>query len=200
MKLDDLKKDWQKTINTPTNETNLKEVVAMLEKETTKIDKEIKRRDIIEISIAVLLIPAWLYGLSTTVSLMQTAGYIIAIAACIYIPYRLIKAKHITPKKSNSIRDFLINEKQKVAQQKTLLESIVWWYLAPLASAIVLITLGASVNESGIPQVNTQLATYYGMLALLFIGVYLLNKRSAKKRFGPLLEQIDKRLEELANK
>ncbi len=147
MKLDDLKKDWQQTVNTPTNNENLSEVITMLEKETTKIDKEIKRRDILEISVAILLIPVWIWGLFHAVSSMQTVGYCIALISCIYIPYKLLKAKKVTSSKNSSIRDYLRTEKQKVEQQKKLLESIVWWYIAPLTTAIVLITLGATVDE-----------------------------------------------------
>ncbi|NMP17065.1 hypothetical protein [Thalassotalea sp. Y01] len=198
MKLDDLKKDWQQTI-TASVPDNLDEVITMLEKETKKMDKEVKRRDILEISIAVLLIPVWVYGLFNSVSTMQTIGLCIAILSCVYIPYKLVSAKQITPQKNSSIRDFLLTEKQKVKQQKQLLESIVWWYIAPLTSAILLITLGATVNESGFVQINTHLFFYYGCVVLLVVGVYFLNKRAAKKKFGPLLENIEQRLAELTH-
>ena len=197
MKLDDLKQDWQQHIASTSAPDNLDEVITMLEKETSKIDKEIKRRDIIEISLAVLLIPAWIYSLLHSVSLMQTVGCWVAIVSCVYIPYKLVFAKKVLPKKSNSIKEFLLQERQKLRQQKQLLESIVWWYLAPLTTAIVLITLGASVDESGIPQLGSLLSIYYGLLALLILGVYFLNKRAAKKKFAPLLEKIEQRLAEL---
>jgi len=197
MKLDDLKQDWQETINTPSTENNLTEVIAMLERETTKIDKEIKRRDIIEISIAILLIPVWIYGLFISAGTLQTIGYIVALVACLYIPYRLVNAKKVSAPKDTSITAFLESEKQKVMQQKQLLESIVSWYIAPLATAIVLITLGSTVDASGLPHLSDFLILYYGLLALLIVGVYFLNKRAAKKKFGPLLENIEQRLSEL---
>ena len=82
-------------------------------------------------------------------------------------------------------------------QQKQLLESIVSWYIAPLATAIVLITLGSTVDATGFPHLSDFLIQYYGLLALLIVGVYFLNKRAAKKKFGPLLENIEQRLSEL---
>jgi len=199
MKLDDLKQDWQQTLSSAPTTDNLKEVIKVLEKETTKIDNEIKRRDILEISIAILLIPVWIYGLFNSVSLMQTTGYIIAIVSCCYIPYRLVKAKRITISTDKSIKAFLETEKQKTQQQKQLLESIVWWYIAPLTISIVLITLGATVNGTGMPQLNSILTSYYGFLLLLIVGIYLLNKRAAKKKFAPLLKQIEQRLAELGS-
>jgi len=197
MKLDDLKQDWQKNIEQVSTSENLNEVINMLEKETTKIDKEIKRRDFLEISIAVLLIPVWILGLFISKGSIQTLGYIIAIASCIYIPYKLISAKKITAPKLSNIKTFLESEKQKIAQQKQLLESVVWWYIAPLTISIVLITLGGTVNETGLPSMNDHLFIYYGCLVLLIVGIYFLNKRAAKKKFGPLLTNIEQRLSEI---
>jgi hypothetical protein len=197
MKLDDLKQDWQKNIEQVSAPENLNKVINMLEKETTKIDKEIKRRDFLEISIAVLLIPVWVLGLFISKGSIQTVGYIIAIASCIYIPYKLISAKKVTAPKLSNIKAFLERERQKVSQQKQLLESIVWWYIAPLTLSIVLITLGGTVNEAGIPSMNDHLYFYYGCLVLLIVGIYFLNKRGAKKKFGPLLTNIEQRLTEL---
>ena len=197
MKLDDLKQDWQETIITPSPSDNFDEVITMLEKQTTTIDKEIKRRDILEISIAILLIPVWIYGLFTSAGTMQSAGLILAILSCLYIPYRLLKAKKVTSTQSSNIKVFLETEKQKISQQKRLLESIAAWYIAPLTISIILITLGGTVDPSGMLHLSEPLIQYYGFLALLIVGIYFLNKRAAKKKFGPILEKIEQRLAEL---
>lgn len=197
MKLDDLKQDWQETIVKPSTTDDLAEVITMLEKQTTKVDKEIKRRDILEISIAILLIPVWIYGLFTSAGTIQTAGFVLAILSCCYIPYKLMSAKKVSSPKEASIKTFLENERQKVSQQKQLLESVATWYIAPLTISIILITLGGTVDTSGVPHVNDYLTKYYGFLTLLIVGIYFLNKRAAKKKFGPLLDNIEQRLTEL---
>ena len=199
MQLDDLKQGWREAVVSHASTDDLTEVIANLEKQTTKIDKEIKRRDLLEISIAVLLIPFWIYGLTNTVGIMQTMGLITAIISCIYIPYKLLNARKVSAVKSSSIKDFLIREKQKVEQQKQLLVSIVWWYLAPLTLSIILITLGSTATETSMFTINDYLQKYYFFLALLVVGVYFLNKRAAKKKFTPLLENIEQRLAELKN-
>lgn len=198
MKLDDLKHDWQSAIHSDSTPSDFDKVIDMLEQETTKIDKEIKRRDILEISIALLLIPVWTYGLVTSVSTMQSVGLVIAIISSLYIPYRLISARKVNAQKSDSIKAFLLQERQKLQQQKQMLESIVWWYIGPLTLAILLITLGSNVNEAGLPQVPANMYWYYGSVALLMVGTYLLNKRAAKKKFSPLLDNIEKRLAQIS--
>ena len=197
MKLDELKQGWQESIHNSTEPVDMNEVIAVLEQQTTKIDKQIKRRDILEISIALLLIPFWIYGLFSTAGTIQTLGLILAILSCLYIPYRLVQAKKLTVAKSTDNKSFLEREKQKISQQKELLESVVSWYIAPLTISIVLITIGGTVDDAGIPHLSQFLIIYYGFVALLVVGIYLLNKRAAKKKFGPLLKKIEARLAEL---
>lgn len=197
MKLDDLKQDWHKTIKTEPVSNDFGKVISAIEKETNKIDKEIKRRDFLEISIAILLIPFWIYGLTISVSSMQTIGCVVAIGASFYISYKLLAAKKGTTEKSDNIKEFLLQEKQKLSKQKRLLETVAWWYISPITLAILLITLGSNVNDAGIPQIPSNMYWYYISLVLLVVGVYGLNKRAAKKKFGPLLSNVEKRLSEL---
>lgn len=197
MKLDDLKQDWQEIVDVPADNENLEKVIAMLEHETKKVDKEIKRRDILEITIALMLIPFWVFGLFYSAGIIQSIGLILAILNSIYIPYRLVSAKKINVSKESSIRSYLENEKQKISQQKSLLEGVVSWYIAPITISIILITLGASVDASGIPQLSESLMIYYGFVTILIVAVYFLNKRAVTKKFTPLLSSIDKKLQEL---
>ena len=197
MKLDDLKQNWQQSVVEQPTPENFKEVIAMLATETKKIDQEVKRRDILEISIALLLIPVWIYGIINSASTMQTIGCVLAIFTSLYIPYRLINAKQVSAPKNNSMKEFLINERQKVIQQKALLESVFWWYISPITISVMLITLGANVDEAGVPQISGQMMVYYVFVVLLVIGIYFLNRRTAQKRFAPLLENIEQRLAEV---
>jgi hypothetical protein len=199
MKLDDLKKEWENEVIQVTDKQNLSNVIESLQKETTKLDKSIKRRDYLEISIAFLLIPVWTWKLFYAASLIQTIGLWIAIFACLLIPYKLLKAKQVNALKDDSVLAFLNTEKNKLENQKALLESVTAWYIAPLFTAIILITAGATVDDFGIPHITEQLTIYYGFCVLLVVGIYLLNKRAAKKQYAPLLDKVNNRIQELTN-
>jgi hypothetical protein len=197
MMLDDLKAGWDSEMKKPVKHEQLATVLEILQRETCKLDKSIKRRDILEVSIALLLIPVWSWKLVYSVSLMQSVGLWVAILACLFIPYKLIKAKKVNVQKNDSILSFLLIEKVKLENQKKLLESVALWYILPLMVAIILITAGATVDSLGIPQLTLQLKIYYSFCALLSVGVYLLNKRAAKKRFKPLLDKVNHRIKEI---
>ncbi len=197
MMLDDLKVGWESEMKKPVNHEQLATVLEILKTETGKLDKSIKRRDTLEVSIALLLIPVWSWKLVYSVSLMQSVGLWIAILACLFIPYKLIKAKRVNVQKNNSVLGFLLIEKVKLESQKKLLESVALWYILPLMIAIILITAGATLDSLGIPQLTFQLKIYYSFCALLFVGVYLLNKRAAKKQFKPLLDKVNQHIKEI---
>lgn len=197
MKLDDLKENWQQHVAPSSDTKEVMNMISELAEQASEVDKHVKRRDWIEISIALLLIPVWIYGAFNAVSHLQLIGFIVAIFACFYIPYKLVQAKKTVPPKDDSVVSFLLREQSKVKQQKRLLETVVWWYITPLTSAILLITLGASLNEQGTIVITDFLTIYYCLVVVLIIGAYFINKRAAKKKFAPLLEQIEKRLSEL---
>ncbi len=197
MKLDDLKAGWKTEVAQTNERQDLTNVIKSLEKETSKLDRSVRRRDLLEISISLLLIPVWIWQLFIVTNLMQIIGLWVIILACIFIPYRMIKAKQVEAPIDNSVLAFLMVEKIKLENQNMLLESIAVWYISPLMLGVVLFTVGATVDESGIPQIDEQLAIYYFSCALLAVGVYWLNKRGAQRQFTPVLDKINQRIEEL---
>ncbi len=197
MKFDDLKTGWKTEVEQAGEQQDLTSLVESLEKETNKLDKSVKRRDFMEISIALLLIPVWAWKLFSSASLLQTIGLWVAIIACLYIPYKLLKARQVESAKDDSLLSFLFVEKSKLEKQKQLLESVASWYLGPLTLAIILITAGARVDETGLPQISQQLAFYYLFVAVLYVGIYFMNKTAAKKKFAPLIDKVDQKIREL---
>ncbi|MCW8876115.1 MAG: hypothetical protein OQK04_19535 [Kangiellaceae bacterium] len=197
MKLDDLKRTWTQEVEALDGNQDLGPAIEMLEKETISFDKKIKRRDFIETFAAVICIPAWLYGLAKADHWMEITGLIILLLACIFIPVILWKTRVTETDKLVGIKSFLLNEKAKVKRQISLLSNIVVWYIAPIFSGVMLLTLGANINADGQLQLGTHMWTYYGFVFILSIGIYLLNKQGVKKKFKPILEKIENQLNEL---
>ncbi len=197
MKLDDLKKDWNEKISTTDSKEDIKELSTMLAQKIDTTNQQIKRRDTLEIGIALVLIPVWIIGLFFSVSTLQSIGFIVAIASCIYIPYKMIQAKQVDAPKNNSLREYLLSERQKILMQKQMLESVHWWYLTPLGLSIALISLGANVTESGFPVFTTGKVIYLIFVVVLYVGIYFMNLSASKKKFTPLLENVDNKLEDL---
>ncbi|WP_125557650.1 hypothetical protein [Pseudoalteromonas rubra] len=197
MKLDDLKHNFAQQIETNSSEKKLALQIDELKVKTKKYQRDIKMRDFMEISISLLLIPVWLYGLTISFNWVQSLGCILATLTSLYIPYKLLRARRLSPCKDDSIRAYLRQEQQRLTQQKRLLESIVWWYIAPIFVSVMLITLGANMDDNGVIQLDTHMQLYYLVVLLGMVGIYFWNKRAAEKRFGPLLERVEQQLNEL---
>ncbi|WP_125779340.1 hypothetical protein [Pseudoalteromonas rubra] len=197
MKLDDLKQNFEQQIQSSSSEAKLTLQVDELKAKTKKYQRDIKVRDFMEISISLLLIPVWLYGLSISVNWMQSLGCVLATLTSLYIPYKLLKARRLTPCKDDSLRAYLHQEQQRLAQQKQLLETIVWWYIAPVFVSVMLITLGANMDDEGVIRLESHMQVYYLLVLLGMVGIYFWNKRAAEKRFGPLLTRVEQQLNEL---
>ncbi|WP_448566455.1 hypothetical protein [Thalassotalea ganghwensis] len=198
MKLDDLKSEWQKSIEGTAAPEKITQVIENMIKETNKVERELKRRDILEITIAMFLIPCWGYGLINSSGIIQSLGFIIGILTSVMISYRLIMAKKVEPAVDESQYAFLVMQKQKFVQQKQLLENVFWWYIAPIGLTILLVTLGATVDESGVPRLTEHLTYYYAVVTFFGVGVYFLNKQAVNKKFRPLIENIDRQLANLS--
>ncbi|WP_046006504.1 hypothetical protein [Pseudoalteromonas rubra] len=199
MKLDDLKQNFEQQIQSSSSEAKLTLQVDELKAKTKKYQRDIKVRDFMEISISLLLIPVWLYGLTISVNWMQSLGCVLATLTSLYIPYKLLKARRLTPCKDDSIRAYLHQERQRLAQQKQLLENIVWWYIAPVFVSVMLITLGANMDDEGVIRLALHMQVYYLLVLFGMVGIYFWNKRAAEKRFGPLLTRVEQQLNELSN-
>ncbi len=197
MQLDDLKLAWAEEVKILDNKPEISSAIDALEEETVKLDRDIKRRDVMESLIALCLVPFWIYRMFSYNSMIELTGLIILTLACLFIPYRLRKARHTLPNKLSSIKAFLTLEKQKIQSQMTLLGSVLSWYLAPLYIGIVLVSVGDRVDEAG-AVVITEMLTYYLIFVTIFFGlIWWANIHAVKKKFKPILDRIEKRLAEL---
>jgi len=197
MMFDDLKLDWQNEVAQKNNNTSLAFSSEPLEIEANKIDKLVKRQDIIEITTAILFLPVITYLLLNSENAIQLTGYFIWIYVCIITPYKLVKARMIKVDKDNNMKSYLQAEKQKTIGQLDLLRTFVWWHIIPILVGLILVSAGSTLDETGTLHISFSLKIYYSFCTLGAIGVYFYNKKMAENKFKPLLDKINQRLDEI---
>ncbi len=197
MMFDDLKRDWQNEVAQKNNNTSLAFPSEPLEIEANKIDKLVKRQDIIEITTSTLFLPVITYLLLNSENAIQLTGYFIWIYVCIITPYKLVKARMIKVDKDNNMKSYLQAEKQKTIGQLDLLRTFVWWHIIPILVGLILVSAGSTMDESGALHISFSLKIYYSLCTLGAIGIYFYNKKMAKNKFKPLLDKINQRLDEI---
>lgn len=197
MKLDDLKQAWQQEVKVLDTKPEISQAIDAIEGETKKLDREIKFRDILESIIALALIPVFCYRMFHVHSLTEMAGTIVLTLSCLYIPYKLYKARKHHGSRLTSVKAFLELERDKVKAQMTLLGSVLTWYLLPLLTGIILVSLGVRVDELGHFVFDKVLIGYLSFVFVFFLLIWYVNVRTVRKKFQPILTKIEQRLAEL---
>jgi hypothetical protein len=157
------------------------EILALVQSESRMMEKRIRRRDTRELIGAIigglLIAPGIFRG-----PVLARVGAAVMVAGLAFISLRLTRARHVgAPPASDlslSVVDALRAELRRVETQIALLESVLWWYIAPVAAGAVMIVAG---NR------GTSLFTfgYAIVVALIAWALVVLNARAARRTLRP---------------
>mgnify|MGYP003441313432 CR=1 FL=1 len=197
MELDQLKNQWRKEMEMTS--TSKMPSFEELKHKVVKLDRSIYFRDFGEISVAALMIAVLSYRLLAhqIMGTLTQIGTGFLILTCVFIIYKLLKTRLPSGNDDWIISSRITSEITKLEKQIQLTSNILPWYLMPIFISIVLITLGAEHERTGSYFPNTFLVYYYMCCVLLGGVIYWLNLRVAKKKFGPILDELRKLQKEL---
>jgi hypothetical protein len=102
------------------------------------------------------------------------------------------------PVLNDPLKACLQSSRSEVSHQIRLLQSVLWWYLLPLAAGLGIWTANALLRtiHSGAASLSSW-AIYLGICLLLFVGVYWLNQFAVRKYLQPRLQELDALLADL---
>jgi len=169
------------------------DILALVQSESRRLDRRIRRRDARELIAAaiggLLIAPGMFRG-----PLLSRIGAAIVICGLVVIAVRLARARNIDSAASDaslSVVAALEAELRRVDAQIALLESVLWWYVAPVLAGAFMIVAG-SLGAS-------RITLAYGVAVMLLAwGIVALNARAARRVLHPrraelraLLAQFD---------
>lgn len=185
-----IQKIWK--AGSASEQTGEVKVLKELDGTIRKLEGGIKRRDRLEIIIALLAIPIFIYIFFINENSLTKLGSLIMIAYCLLVIYQLRNVKkHRKPfDPLSTIKNQLINMRHYLSKEKSLLDSVLYWYLLPPFIGIFLITIG---NGNPIASISIQMS----VIAILYYYIYRLNKKAVRNRFNPLIQDLDLAIQEL---
>ncbi len=168
------------------------EVLELVLKRSAQLRRVIRRRDLRETIAAgvglLLLTPVLVLG-----PWLARAGVLLIAAGCALIVVRLGRARRLpAPRPEWPLAEALGAERTRIAAQIRLLETVLWWYIAPLAVGPVLIAFGLS----GPSRFTLGYALFTAAVAA---GIYGLNRWAIAKDLGPRQAELDDLLARLEN-
>ena len=162
------------------------EILALVHTRTRRFRRQIRFRDWRELVasgvVAVMIAPAALRG-----PVVSRIGAVVILAGIVLVAYRLwragrlLKASAFDP--ALPVAAALRAELAQVDAQITLLDSVGWWYVAPLLGGSIILVAGG--------RATVAFAAGYALFAaVLGWGIIALNRRAVRRTLGPRREEI----------
>ncbi len=194
MSFDELQKAWQQQDAAGQVTIESDALLRLVRRNHKTMEGILFRRDFIEVAIALILIPVWIW-LGEKGGLLWTWYLVIPgllwIAGFFIVDRRNQGKKR--PQPGDSLRESVEQSLAQIRHQIYLLKNILWWYLMPVALPLAIFTLHKSWLDYEIWGMANELI-FFG---LVFWGIYELNQWAVKKNLKPQAEELRDLLESL---
>src|SRR5699024_7242909 len=187
MELEELSNIWKSQKISSEREYSKQALLMILNNKTISFEEQIKSRDRFEIIAAIVVIISFGVILFITPSVWQKTGCGIIILSAFWVWYKFKSVQHIAiedePDCNHNMYNHLQQELHWVKKQKTLLENVLWWYVLPFMTGLVIFALGFS---------NRMVKIFY-IIGIIILGsvIWILNHRAIIKRFNPFIEELE---------
>ena len=199
----ELKNIWKHASKTAKIDIETDQLIHEFDTKMTTIQKNIKKRDVREISasaIGILIFSYFAYEIPFPIT---KASCFLSILWFVFVIYKFRKSKlqNTSEKLSISLKEQLENKKLLIQQQVQLLNSSAYWYsgFSFVTNLIFLFGLGNPADYNWKNQLaeillplttNVKLTTIVG-LAFFYLFIAWINKRAVKKELQPILKNIE---------
>lgn len=183
----ELVKIWQSSPNQ--ERAKFEKSLLMIDVQATldHIHKKIKSRDLMEQAAVLVCIPIFTYYAYTIPFTLTKITSVLIILWGVYMVIRLRNAKKNKPGAfTETYLEYLYKTREYLNVQKRLIDSVLYWYILPVAILVFLFTLGPGIAG----RLPTIIKMGIGNVALA-VTIYYLNKRAVQKELIPRLEKID---------
>ena len=206
-----LKNIWKNSSKTARISIETDRLVQEFDTKMTTIQKNIRKRDVREISASVfgiLLFSFLAYEIPFPITKFSCFLSILWFAYVIY-KFRKSNQQNSSEKLSLPLKEQLTHKKQLLQQQLKLLNSAAYWYAAPSLITNFIFIIGLrnpadynwtnQIAESLLPlSVNAKAGTLIG-LGIFYLLVVWVHKIAAKKDVHPILKRIEAIQQQIKN-
>jgi hypothetical protein len=193
MNASELEHIWKRQGPIALSQERLSAIAASVGRADRKFRRKIWWRDLREIGAVLLIV--WF-----SVIRGQTWLRWISVASALFIAAVLIWSRLVlkSPPRNSSVIARLHQMIRETEMQIRLLRSVVWWYLLPCGIGAVALALDHSPRKFDISKLtSSHLLTFAMTMALLSVGVYLLNQRAVRTVFEPRRARLRHALAEI---
>ncbi len=168
---------------------NTQQLLTELTKDLNAFEAKLKKRDSLEITVALVMIPAAIVLAYFANSFLQQLGFGLIVPYCLLVIFQLKRVRKFKTLINliQSQNDFLSQSKDYLIKEMNLLKSVLYWYILPALLSATLINLGS--DSSQLEQIIT-----FVVMVIVFAYIYYLNRKAVKNDFEPLIDKINSAL------
>ena len=194
----ELKDIWRNSSEAEKIKFEMSRLLIDLKSKVSRIERSIRIRDMADIITAILTIPIFGYLALEIPFVVSKIGCVLSMIGLAIIIFKLwdVKKHKIPVEPSLSFRKQLANQKAYLIQEAQLMSTIFYWGLLPglVAHAILVLGLGDPMEYEWSNIIASQFLPvpliykigYLLFCAILFAGIFWMNKRVVKKTLQPL--------------
>lgn len=200
----EIKEIWKNSSQEEKIKFDLSRLLIDLKNKMSRLERYIRVRDKLEITTAILFIPIFGYLAYEIPFIVAKIGCILIMISFGYIIFKLrdVKKHKLSIDPVLSFREQLANQKAYLIQEARLMNTILYWYLAPslVSYSILVLGLGDPVEygwsnifaDKILPIPLTNKIIYLIFCAALFTGISWVNKRRVNKTYKPVIKGIER--------
>lgn len=192
MTLEEYRRAWQQHEERDVSDADEEELVETVAERAVEFEAKIRRRDLLETAAAAVVVALFGWQAVAAPSPLARLGAAVVVLAAAFVVWKLRRARRDfgSDGAGRPVAERLRLHRRQVRNQIELLESVLWWYLAPLALGAGLFTVGVA---GGVGEAVAALAVE----AAICGAVWWLNQRAVERDLRPRREELDRLLEEL---
>lgn len=189
---DELIKIWQSSPNQERIKFEKSRLILDMQSNLDRFHRAVKLRDLTEIGAAILGIPIFAYQVYAIPFPLSKIASGLIVLWVLYVIYRLRSAKKHKPGNyTETYIDYLRKSGKYIGVQKRLSDTLLYWYILPCSSAVVLFIIGGHLG--GRTDTRTFIIMILGIM-VMGVSIYLWNKRAIKKYIIPKQRKIEELL------
>lgn len=195
---DEFKEAWQMQ-PAPSLHLNADALLTDVRRKQQEFSTMIVARDLLEIGVAIALVPIWLamgYGLKLPWTWYLTIPALVWIGGFMWVDRK--RQRRYQSEAGMPLRESVERSLAQVEHQVWLLRNIFWWYLLP--PAVPMLAFFAQVawkSSQGIGEAIAVMATFSSIVSVVYAAIYWLNQRAVRVQLLPRCQELKELLEKL---
>jgi hypothetical protein len=181
----DIERIWHESVKKEIVNISKRNLITELNSQMKSLDRNIGLRNGREIVASVVLIVVLGTGSFFTDSILSKIGLILGAMYGILVIFMIKRTAKLKPDNYTlQIREYLLERRMYLKEEKKLLDNVIYWYLLPPFICCVLFFIGQKLNV---------LVLLFSIIIVfvMYVYLYILNKRAVKKVYDPMLEKLE---------